>query len=210
MQRTCFSGSPDSQLPLAATDRCEGVDGLDTGLHRLFHALPLHDRGRLQLECAPLVGLDLAKAVDRVPERVHDTPEVGVAHRHRQDLAGAPHGLALVDSGEVTEHDDADLPGVEVERDAERAVFELQQLVGHGRWETFHAGDAVSGLRHRADLFASRGLRLVVRDELLQRLPDLVRTDRELRHDVPCSPGSCGATTQRRRSCRVDVLPFMR
>ena len=89
---------------------------------------------------------DLAEAVDRVAERVDDAAEVAVADRHREDLAGTAYRLALLDPGEVTEDDDTDLAGVEVQRDAERAVLELQQLVGHRRRQTGDAGDAVAGL----------------------------------------------------------------
>ena len=48
----------DDQLALAAADRDHRVDGLDAGLHRLVHALALHDAGRLQLEGATAVGRD--------------------------------------------------------------------------------------------------------------------------------------------------------
>ena len=83
---------------------------------------------------------------------------------------------------EVTEDDDADLAGVEVQGDAQGAVLELQQLVGHRRGQALDAGDAVTGLGDGADLFLAGRLGLVVRDEPLERVPDLLRTDRELRH----------------------------
>ena len=80
-----------------------------------------------------LVGLDVAEAVDRVAERVDDAAQEVVADGDREDLAGTADRLALLDLVEVTEDDDADLAGVEVEREAEGAVLELQQLVGHRR-----------------------------------------------------------------------------
>ena len=113
MQRTCLSGSPDSQLrfwlmivstatvvlpvcavaddelALATADRGHRVDRLDAGLQRLVHRLALHDAGRLQLERATGLGLDLAEAVDRLAERVDDAAEEGVADGDREDLAGA-------------------------------------------------------------------------------------------------------------------------
>ena len=97
---------------------------------------------------------------------------------------------------EVTEDDDADLAGVEVQRDAQRAVLELQQLVGHRRGQAGDARDAVTGGRDGADLLLAGRRRLVVVDVLLERVADLLRTDRQLRH-VPClfpwwsSPVSC-------------------
>ena len=86
---------------------------------------------------------------------------------------------------EVTEDDDTDLAGVEVQRDAERAVLELQQLVGHRGGQAGDAGDAVTGCRDGADLLLAGGRRLVVVDVLLERVPDLLRTDRKFGH-VPC------------------------
>jgi hypothetical protein len=124
-------------------------------------------------------------------ERVHDAAEVAVADGDGEDLAGAAHRLPLLDPLEVAEDDDTDLAGVEVQRQAERAVLELEELVGHRRGQPADASDAVAGLGDRADLFPAGGLGLVVGHEALQRVPDLVRTDRKLRHLVPCSLRLC-------------------
>jgi hypothetical protein len=71
---------------------------------------------------------------------------------------------------------------VQVERDAQGAVLELEQLVGHRRGEALDVGDAVTGVDDPADLFP-RGLAgLVGLDIGVQRVPDLLGTDRKLRH----------------------------
>src|ERR1700755_212053 len=54
--------------------------------------------------------------------------EVRVTDRHREHPAGPLDLLALVDAGELAEHHDADLPDVEVQRDAERPVLEPHEL----------------------------------------------------------------------------------
>ena len=119
-------------------------------MHRLAH----HDAGSLELQrAAALERGDLAQTVDRGAERVDDAAEVAVADGDREDLAGATHDLALLDLVEVTQDHDADLAGVEVQGDAERAVLELEQLVGHHGGQAADAGDAVRGLGHGADLF---------------------------------------------------------
>ena len=129
----------DDQLALAAPDRGHRVDRLDAGGQRLGHRLARHDARRLELEGAALLGLDVAEAVDRGAERVDDAAHEVVADGHGEDLAGTADALALLDALEVTEDDDTDLAGVEVQRDAERAVLELQQLVGHrGRADRRH------------------------------------------------------------------------
>ena len=85
-------------------------------------------------------------------------------------------------AGELTEDDDADLVDVEVERQAEGAVLELEQLVGHRRGQALDVRDAVAGVGDAADLFARGRAGLVGPDVAVQGVPDLVRTDRELRH----------------------------
>src|SRR5690606_31632264 len=94
-----------------------------------------------------------------------------------------------LDPGEVTEDDDADLAHVEVEREAERAVLELEQLVGHGRGEALDVRDAVTGVGDDADLLGAGRAGRVVGHELLQRVPNLIGTNRELRHGVPALLG---------------------
>ena len=142
MQRTCLLTSPDSQLafwlmivsiamavlPVWRSPMISWRWPRPTGIMasialmpvcmRLVHALALHDAGRLQLEGAAALGRDLAEAVDRVAERVDDAAEVAVADGDREDLAGAGDLHALLDAGELAEHDDADLVLVEVQREA--------------------------------------------------------------------------------------------
>ena len=186
----------DDELTLPAPDRDHRVDGLDAGLQRLVHRLTHHDVGRLQLELAAALGLDVAEAVDRLTERVHDATQVRVADRDREDLAGPLDRLPLLDAGELTEDDDTDLVHVEVEGDAERAVLELQQLVRHGRGQALDVGDPVAGVGHATDLFAGGRVRLVGLDVGVQRVPDLLRTDRQLRHR--CLVSSSTSATVRR------------
>ena len=172
----------DDELALAAADRRHGVDRLDARHQRLLDALPLDDRRRLQLQGAARLGLDVAEAVDRVAERVDDPAEEAVADRDREDLAGAADLLALLDAAELAEDDDADLADVEVQRQAERAVLEAQQLVGHDAGQALDAGDAVAGLADPPDLLAGGRAGVVGLDERVQGVPDLLGTDRELRH----------------------------
>ena len=129
-------------------------------------------------------GLDLALAVERVAQRVDDPAEEAVADRHREDLAGTADRLALLDAAELAEHDGADLADVEVQRQAEGAVLELEQLVGHRGGQALDARDAVTGLGDVPDLFALGGVRLVGGDEALERVPDLLRPDGELGHGL--------------------------
>ena len=66
---------------------------------------------------------------------------------------------------------------------AQQATLELEQLIGHRGMEAFDASDAVSGLDDATNLFTG-GCRRVRRDVPLDRIPDLFRPDRQLRHGV--------------------------
>ena len=176
----------DDQLPLAPADRGHRVDGLDASLQRLLHRLPLHHGRRLGLEQPELGVLDRALAVQRLAQRPDHAAEEAVADRHGQHLAGALDLLALLDLVELAEDDHADLAHVQVERQAPDAVLELEQLVGHGGGQALDPRDAVAALDDGAYLFPFGTVWLVFLDEVRQRVPDLVRPDRQLSHGPLC------------------------
>ena len=179
MQRTCCFGSPDAQLafwlmivsiaiavlPVCRSPMMSWRWPRPIGVIESIALMPVISGsltdlrwttvGRLQLQGAALVGLDVAEAVDRVAERVDDAAEEGVADRDREDLAGAADLLALLDAAELAEDDDADLADVEVQRQA-RAC---RPRSAAARWpshagQALDAGDAVAGLADAPDLLA--------------------------------------------------------
>ena len=64
----------------------------------------------------------------------------------------AAHRLALFDVADLAEDHGADRLLVEVEREAQGAVFELEQLVDRGVGQARDAGDAVADLEDATDL----------------------------------------------------------
>ena len=203
--------------------RVEGLPSVMTNELLEFESgvrgLALDHGRRLQLERAATGGLDVAAAVDRVPERVDDAAEVAVADGDAQHLAGAADLLALLDPGEVTQDDDADLAHVEVQRQTTHTALELEQLVGHDRRQTLDTGDAVAGLGDRADLLAG-DVGAVLGDVVLDGTADLVCGDRQLGHGsrpLPCggvwggSVGGGGQPASRRSAAsrRWAMLPSM-
>src|SRR5699024_6299971 len=157
----------DEQLTLPATDRSHGVDRLDTGLEGFLDRRSLHRRVVLESQVAPPRAFDLALAVDGGAEGVHHAAHEVVTDRDREDLAGAAHLLALIDTGEVAQHHDTDLADLEVLGHTQRAVLELKQLVRHRRGKATDAGNTVTGVGDGTDLFRAGGVRLVRLDEAL-------------------------------------------
>ena len=86
----------DDQLALAAADRNHRVDGLDAGLQRLAHRLPVDDARRDTLERVALVGLDRALCRrSACPSGIHHAPDQRLAHRHGHDPVRALHRVAF-------------------------------------------------------------------------------------------------------------------
>ena len=102
----------------------------------------------------PIGDAFLGRVVNPLGERVDDPTQERVADRHRQHPAGALDLHALLDTGVVPQDHDTDLADVEVEGHAQRAVLELQELVGHRRGQTLHVGDTVTRVGDGADLLA--------------------------------------------------------
>ena len=179
MQRTCLSGSPVSQfcfwlmivsiaivvLPVARSPMIswrwprpigviESIALMPVG-QRLVHRLALHHAGRLELQGAALVGLDLAEAVDRACRAGRRR---GRGSRRRRGprgsrRCGGPSGPPRCRSKSPR----TTTPISRVSRFRARPRVpssNSQQLVGHGRGQALDAGDAVAGLGDRADLFA--------------------------------------------------------
>src|ERR687891_195105 len=105
----------DDGLPLAAPDRNHRVDRLEPGLERLLDRLALDDAGGVEFDRPVMVRPDPPFAVARPAERVDDTAEQGLAHRHLEHAAGAAHLVALLDRDVIAHDDRADHVLLEVE-----------------------------------------------------------------------------------------------
>jgi hypothetical protein len=132
-------------------DRDHGVDGLDARLQRLVHRLAAHDAGGLDLDPALDAADDRALAVHGLAEGVDHPPEQRVADRDREDAAGGADGLALLDPLRLAEHHGADRLLVEVQRQADGAILELEQLVDGGVGQAGDTGDAITDLGDAPD-----------------------------------------------------------
>ena len=140
----------DDQLALAAADRDHRVDRLEPGLHRLDHRLAVDDARRLVLGGAGLGRVDVALVVQRTAERVDQAAEQLLADRDLEQLAGALHGVALRDLVPIAEEHGADVVLLEVERQPDHVVRQLEHLEGHAVVDPVDAGDPVADLEHGA------------------------------------------------------------
>src|ERR1035438_744325 len=130
MQRTCWAGSPDSQLafwlmivstatvvfPVCRSPMMSSRWPRPMGIIESMALIPVCSGSSTAL---PSLGDDLAQAVDGYTERVDHPAQEVVTDRDGEDLAGALDLLAFLDTGEVTQNDDTNLVGLKVERDTQ-------------------------------------------------------------------------------------------
>src|SRR5262249_32291366 len=89
----------DDQFALSPADGNHRVDGLDSGLQRLLHRLPVHHAWRDALDVDKVLGGDGSFAIDRLAERIDHAPDHRIAYWHGHDAARAADLVAFFDTG---------------------------------------------------------------------------------------------------------------
>ncbi len=164
----------DDQLALTAADGHHGVDGLQARLHRLAHRLTGDHAGRHLLNRGRSLGLDLALAVDGLTERVHHSAQKTASYRHFQNAPGAADRVAFGDVLVVAEDNRADRILLEVERETEGILRELDHFALHDFGKTMDSGDAV-GQRNDRAFRARLDAYLEILDLFLDQIADFCR-----------------------------------
>jgi hypothetical protein len=160
----------DDEFALAASEREQGVDHDQAGLHRLDDQIPIDDRRRGPLYRHARLRRDRPLAVQRSPERVDDAAEQFRPHRRAHDIARATHAVACLDAVDVVEEDAADAIPLQRLHEAELPLLEFQEF---GEARVGQAGDerdAVPDLLHPADFLGLRAERGGV--ELMARVAE--------------------------------------
>ncbi len=128
----------DDQLALTPADRHHGVDGLETGLHRLRHRLACDHAGRDLLERRCLRGLERASAIDGPAKRIDHAADQRLAHRHLHNAAGAANAIALGDVLIVADNHGPHGVALEIQGQPIGIAREFDHFALH------HAGQAVN------------------------------------------------------------------
>ena len=105
-----------------------------------------------------LRGADLALAVERVAERVHDPPEQLLTHGDVEQALGPLDRVAFHDLVPLAEQHGAHVVGLEVQRQSGDVVRELEHLERHAVLEAVDAADPVRHGQHRPDLLEVGGV----------------------------------------------------
>src|SRR5690606_16152290 len=156
---------------LAAADRHHGVDGFQTGLHRLGYGLAGDNAGRDLFHRVGEFGIDRTLAVDGVTQGVNHAAFQLRTNRYFQNALGAAAGLAFGQALVVAEYYGTYGVALEVEGHTVHAAFELDHLTVHDVGQAVNADDAV---RHADDRALILGLRSDIQllDPLLDDVAD--------------------------------------
>merc|ERR1719220_1991082 len=119
----------DDQLTLATANGHKRVDSLNAGLHRLRHRLPGNDARSLQANPEPLAGAEGTLAVNGVSKSVNDPAEALHADGDVDDGTSPLDDIALLDELVVTEDDNTNVVGLQVEGHALQARAEFHHLL---------------------------------------------------------------------------------
>ena len=151
-RRLARAAVADDELALAAADRHEAVDRLETCLQRLMDGLSVRDARSGELDGAMLCRLNGALAVDRTPKSVDDATDHVLANRHLHDLLRALDRRTFFDFRVATQDNGADVVLIEVQGKTVYIIAEIEQLACHGFREAVDMGDAVTDLDNSADI----------------------------------------------------------
>ena len=141
----------DDELALAAADGRHGIDRLQPRLEGLAHRLASDDSRGYPFDVPGLVGLDWPLAIDGLAQRIDDAAEHGLADRHLHDAAGALGHVTFFNRGFLAHQHAGHCVLFQIQGHAEHAVWELDELHGHGVFEAIDAGHTVAHLDDLAD-----------------------------------------------------------
>src|SRR5262249_10627547 len=122
------------------------------------------------------LGADGPQSVERLAERVDDTADERRADRHFEHAPGAAHRHAFFDRQVVTEDRDADRALFQVQNLSGHTAVELDELAGHGARQSVYACDAVADFEYTADVGDVERV-LVLLDLLAQDRRDFLGLD---------------------------------
>ena len=151
----------DNQLALAAPDRYQRVNNLQTCLHRFMHAAAGNNAGGFNFRIAELFGFNFAQTVNRFTQGVDHAPQKLLADRHADDSVGAFDQIAFFNAFIRTENHDADAVFFQIERHAFNPGGKLHHFVGLHIVQTINLGNAVADRQNAAD-FAHIGFQPVL------------------------------------------------
>ena len=148
----------ENQFALAAPDRNERIDDLQSRLQRHDYGRAVHDGRCRALDRQSLVGGNRPFAIERLAQWVDHPSQQTISHRYVHDPPGAFDFVAGVQILIFAEQDDADFVLIHVECDAEQSPRKPHQLFISHAGKAGKRGDSGGDIGDDTD-FTRRKLR---------------------------------------------------
>lgn len=134
----------DDELSLSSSDWDQTIDGLKSGLHWLVDGLSGDDTWGSDFDELSLGGLDGSLSVDGVSEGVQDSSDHLVSDGDVDDGSGSSDDITFSDFSIVTQDDDTDVIGFQVQGHTSDSGGELDQFSGLDLGQSENSGNTVS------------------------------------------------------------------
>ena len=138
----------NNQLTLAATNRDQRINRLQSGLHGLGHRLSFDDARGLDLNTTILARDNFALAIDGLSESIHDAATQFGTDRNFRDAAGALDFVTLPDLVRLSKQSGTDVIFVKVQNHAVDIVREFEQLTNSCSFESVNTSNTIAGRKN--------------------------------------------------------------
>ena len=161
----------DDQFALAAAHGNHGIDGLQTGLHRLGHGLTFDHAGRNLFNNVEFLRVDRTLAVDRLAQGVHHATDQSRSDGNGKNAAGRLDRVAFGNMFVFTENNRTDGITFQVESETIGVVGEFEHFALHHVVQTVNTANTV-GNRNDGPLGTEISGDPEAFDSLLQQFAD--------------------------------------
>ena len=177
----------DDEFALSPADGDHAVDGEDSRLQRFVDLCPVHNGGSGIFDGAVFFRLDFRQPVERLTERVDDSPQKFLSHTHLNCFARGICKIAVSDFIFARKQNGADLIALQVEREGAVSALNFEKFVVFNIPQTRDMHDPVARINDSA---ASAFVRIFAHGIQFFADPSSYRIN--VNHSTPCA---CGVIT---------------
>ena len=134
----------DDQLTLTTTDWDHGVDAHDTRLHWNGNGLTGDDARSKFFDRILSFTFDVALAIDRLAESIHDTTKKALADGNGEETACGADFVASLDASSGAEENATHFGFFKIESQAIDSAWKLDHFVEHDIAQTFDLGGTIA------------------------------------------------------------------
>lgn len=120
----------NNKFSLTSTDGDEGVDTLNTSLHRFSDGLSGNNTGSLDFNSGSLGGLEGTETVDRVTEGVQDSSAHSITNGDIDDGTSSLDDITFLNISIVTQNDDTDVVSFQVKGHTSNTGLKFNHFTG--------------------------------------------------------------------------------